>query len=244
MANKNESHKTFEVWARKLIQEIQECPNVGLIFRTVSTTRKLTERYYPWYRMHSTTKLMNCLPLVIKSIKWQNPEIFQQLFLNGTSTWYHSFPAIYLHMIYHCIGCLTWTMILSLQNWIHIFLLMDHSTIPFLWANLYQCWHRQLWGWKNIRTTTSVEQRALHHTYLRTCQVNPSAQWKQVSWHLTESSYVLGLERVMLEKICANVKDTTELSQIDWIQSTLSSSAIFTRHQLSSRVRLQKWDFP
>ena len=48
MANKNESHKTFEVWTHKLIQEIQECPNIGHICKTISTARKLTERHYHW----------------------------------------------------------------------------------------------------------------------------------------------------------------------------------------------------
>jgi hypothetical protein len=44
MARKNESHKNFEVWANKLIQDIQVCPSIGHICRTIRTSREVDRK--------------------------------------------------------------------------------------------------------------------------------------------------------------------------------------------------------
>lgn len=44
MAEKKESHKTFEVWANKLIQDIQVCPSIGHICRTIRTAREVDRK--------------------------------------------------------------------------------------------------------------------------------------------------------------------------------------------------------
>jgi hypothetical protein len=43
-AQKKESHKTFEVWANKLIQDIQVCPSIGHICRTIRTAREVDRK--------------------------------------------------------------------------------------------------------------------------------------------------------------------------------------------------------
>jgi hypothetical protein len=44
MARKNHSHKNFEVWANKLIQDIQVCPSIGHICRTIRTSREVDRK--------------------------------------------------------------------------------------------------------------------------------------------------------------------------------------------------------
>jgi hypothetical protein len=44
MTKKKESHKTFEVWANKLIQDIQVCPSIGHICRTIRTAREVDRK--------------------------------------------------------------------------------------------------------------------------------------------------------------------------------------------------------
>jgi hypothetical protein len=44
MTKKKESHKTFEVWANKLIQDIQACPSTGHICRTIRTAREVDKK--------------------------------------------------------------------------------------------------------------------------------------------------------------------------------------------------------
>ena len=44
MARNNESHKNFEVWANKLIQDIQVCPSIGHICRTIRTSREVDRK--------------------------------------------------------------------------------------------------------------------------------------------------------------------------------------------------------
>ncbi len=56
-ANKIESQETFEVWAHKHIQEIQECSNIGHICRTISTARKVDSSCgicFCWWLQHLT----------------------------------------------------------------------------------------------------------------------------------------------------------------------------------------------
>jgi hypothetical protein len=44
MAQQQESHKTFEVWANALIREMQVCPSVGHICRTIRTAREVDRK--------------------------------------------------------------------------------------------------------------------------------------------------------------------------------------------------------
>ena len=44
MAHQNESHKNFEVWANKLISDIQVCPSIGHICRTLRTAREVDRK--------------------------------------------------------------------------------------------------------------------------------------------------------------------------------------------------------
>jgi hypothetical protein len=44
MTHKKESHKTFEVWANSFISEIQSCPAVGHICRTIRTAREVDRK--------------------------------------------------------------------------------------------------------------------------------------------------------------------------------------------------------
>ena len=44
MTHKKESHKTFEVWANSFLSEIQSCPAVGHICRTIRTAREVDRK--------------------------------------------------------------------------------------------------------------------------------------------------------------------------------------------------------
>jgi hypothetical protein len=44
MTQRNESHKTFEVWANSLIQQMQVCPAVGHICRSIRTAREVDRK--------------------------------------------------------------------------------------------------------------------------------------------------------------------------------------------------------
>jgi hypothetical protein len=44
MAQQNESHKIFEVWANNLIHEMQVCQSVGHICRTICTAREVDRK--------------------------------------------------------------------------------------------------------------------------------------------------------------------------------------------------------
>ena len=44
MTKNHESHKTFEVWANKLIKDIQVCPSIGHICRTIRTAREVDRK--------------------------------------------------------------------------------------------------------------------------------------------------------------------------------------------------------
>ena len=44
MVQQNESHKTFEVWANSLIRQMQVCPSIGHICRTIRTAREVDRK--------------------------------------------------------------------------------------------------------------------------------------------------------------------------------------------------------
>ena len=44
MVQQNESHKTFEVWANSLIHQMQVCPSIGHICRTIRTAREVDRK--------------------------------------------------------------------------------------------------------------------------------------------------------------------------------------------------------
>jgi hypothetical protein len=44
MTQQNESHKIFEVWANSIIREMQSCPSIGHICRTIRTAREVDRK--------------------------------------------------------------------------------------------------------------------------------------------------------------------------------------------------------
>jgi hypothetical protein len=44
MIQQNESHKIFEVWANGIIREMQSCPSIGHICRTIRTAREVDRK--------------------------------------------------------------------------------------------------------------------------------------------------------------------------------------------------------